>query len=117
MFDGTSNFQLAGILLKIHYPKIAVMNGVDHTVSLFFNNVSKIPIINQMISSYKIIYIIFGSGIYHKPYSIFQQNIKNSTIKILVFFSRNDTRMTGYFIGIHRDLQMRKVLLATILSE
>ena len=35
MFGGGSNIQLAGELLKMHYPKISVMHGVEHTVSLF----------------------------------------------------------------------------------
>ena len=47
MFDGASNVQLAGELLKICYPNITVMRGVEHTVSLFFNDVSKIPVFNQ----------------------------------------------------------------------
>ena len=41
MFDGASNFPLAGELLQIRYPNITVMCGVKHTVSLFFNDVSK----------------------------------------------------------------------------
>ena len=41
MFDVASNVQLAGELLQIRYPKITVMRGVEHTVSLFFNDVSK----------------------------------------------------------------------------
>ena len=41
MFDGASNVQLGGKLLKVHYPKLTVMRGVKHTVSLFFNDVSK----------------------------------------------------------------------------
>ena len=32
MFDGALNVQLAGELLKIHYPKVSVMHGVEHTV-------------------------------------------------------------------------------------
>ena len=32
MFDGASNVQLAGRLLKVHYPKLTVMHGVEHTV-------------------------------------------------------------------------------------
>ena len=52
-FDGASNVQLAGELLQIRYPKITVMRGVEHTVSLFFNDVSKIPVVNQMISANK----------------------------------------------------------------
>ena len=63
MFDGASNVQLGVKLLKVHYPKLTVMRGVEHTVSLFFNDVSKIPIINQMISTHKMIYNIFGSSI------------------------------------------------------
>ena len=70
MFDGASNVQLAGELLKIHYPKITVIRGVEHTVSLFFINFSKIPAVNQMITDHKAIYNFFGSGIYHKPHSI-----------------------------------------------
>ena len=36
------------------------MCGVEHTVSLFFNDVSKIPVVNQMITDYKAIYNLFG---------------------------------------------------------
>ena len=72
MFDGALNVQLAAILLKVHYPKLTVMGGVEHTVSLFLNDVSKIPILNQMISAHNMIYNIFGFGIYHKPHSIFK---------------------------------------------
>ena len=64
--------KLAGELLKIHYPNITVMRGVEHTVSLFFNDVSKIPFVNQMISAHKAIYNLFGSGIYHKTHSRFK---------------------------------------------
>ena len=72
MFYGSSNVQIGGELLKIHYPKISVICRVEHTVSLFFNHVSKIPALNKIIVSYKAIYNLFGSGIYHKPHSIFK---------------------------------------------
>ena len=68
MFDGAYNVQLGGKLLKVHYPKLTVMRGFEHTVSLFFNEVSKIPISNQMISAHKMIYNIFGYVIYHNPH-------------------------------------------------
>ena len=58
MFDRDTNVQLAGRLLKVHYPKLTVVSGVEHTVSLFFNDVSNIPIVNQMIFSHKMIYNI-----------------------------------------------------------
>ena len=35
MFNGASNVQLDGELLKIHYPNNSVMRGVEHTVYLF----------------------------------------------------------------------------------
>ena len=72
MFDGALNVQLGGKVLKVHYPKLTVMRGVEHTVLLFFNDVSKIHIVNKMISDHKMIYNIFGSGIYHKPHSKFK---------------------------------------------
>ena len=39
MFDGASNVQISGELLKIHYPKVSVMLVVEHTVTLLFNDV------------------------------------------------------------------------------
>ena len=72
MFDGASNVQLCGELLKNSYPKVSVMRRVEHTVSLFFNDFSKIPVVNQMITDHKAIYNLFGSGIYHKPNYIFK---------------------------------------------
>ena len=116
MFDGASNVQLVGHFLKVHYPKLTVMHVFEHTVSLFFNDVSKILILNQMISSHRMISDNFGSGIYHKPHSIFKskcQEIHNINIGL---FSGNDTRMAGYFMRMHRDLRMPKVIQSNILS-
>ena len=39
--------------IKIHYPKVSVMHEVEHTISLFFNDVSKIPVLNQIITAHK----------------------------------------------------------------
>ena len=72
MFDGASNVQLADKLLTIHYPTFSVLRGVEHTVSLFFNDVSKIPVVNQIIIDHKTIYNLFGYGIYHKPHYKFK---------------------------------------------
>ena len=114
MSDGDSNVHLAGELLKIHYPKITVMRGVEHTVSLFLNDVSKITVVNQMITAHKAIYNLFGSVIYHKPHSRFKSKSYEFHNMNIVLFSENDTRMAGYFIGMHRDLRMIKALLATV---
>ena len=117
MFDGASNVQLAGELLQIRYPKITLMRGVEHTFYLFFNDVSKIPVVNQMITAHKAIYNLFGSGMYHKPHSIFKSKSYEFHNRNIVLFSGNDTRMAGYFIGMHRDLRMIKSLIATVSSD
>ena len=92
------------------------MCGVDHTMSLFLNVVSEIPIVNQMIYANKIIHNIFGSGIYHYPHYIFKSKSQEFHNRNIVIFSANESRMAGNFMGMHRDLRMRKVLQATISS-
>ena len=117
MFDGDSNVQLEEMFLKVYYPKLTVMRSVEHTMSLFFNDVSKIPIVNQMISDHRMVYNIFGSGIYQKPHSIFKSRYQEFHNRNIGLFSVNETRMDEYFMGIHRDSRMRKVLQATISSS
>ena len=55
------------------------MCGVKHTVSLFFKDVTKIPVLNKMITSHKAIYNLFGSGIYSN------QNHMSFTIGTLLY--------------------------------
>ena len=35
MYDGSSNVQLEGRILSMHYPKLTIMRGVEQTVSFF----------------------------------------------------------------------------------
>ena len=93
------------------------MRGVEHTVSLFFNDVSKIPLVNQMITAHREIYNLFGSGIYQKPNSIFKSKSYEFHNRNIGLFSGNDTRMVGYFVMMHRDLRRKKALLATVSSD
>ena len=116
MFDRASNMKLVGSILKVYYPKLTVMCGVEHTVSLFFNDFSKIPIVNQNIYPHKIIYNVLGSGIYHKPCFILKSKSQDFHNRNIGIFSGNWTGMAGYFMGRHRDLWMRKVLQSTIPS-
>ena len=113
MIDGDFSVQICGKLLKIHYLKVSFMNGVEYTVSLFFNCASKIPVVNQIITIHKAIYNLFGSGIYHKPHHIFKSKSYEFHNINIGLFSGNYIRMDGYFIGIYRDLRMTKSLLAT----
>ena len=70
MFDGASNVQLGGELLKFYYPKLTVMRVVELTVSLFGNYV--FSIVSRMITSHKAICNLFGFGICNKSHSIFK---------------------------------------------
>ena len=53
MFDGASNVQIGGEFSKMDYPNISVIRGVEHTVYLFFDDFSKIQVLNQRITAYK----------------------------------------------------------------
>ena len=53
MFDGGSNVHLGCELFKIHYFKVIVIRGVEHAVYLFFSDISKIPILNCIITAQK----------------------------------------------------------------
>ena len=57
--------QLRGNILKIKYPKVTVLRGVKHNVSLLFNDVLKIPIVNQIIRYHKEIYNLVQYIIYN----------------------------------------------------
>ena len=116
MFDGASNMQLGGKILKVRYPKLTGMRGGEYTVQLFYNDVSKIPIVNQIISAHKMIYKVFGSGIYHKPHYIFKFKSQYFHNRNIGLFSKNETIMDGYFVVMHRYLRMWKVLQANISS-
>ena len=94
--------------MKTHYPNISVLRGVEHTVFLFFNDFSKVPVVNQIIKSHKAIYNLFGSGICHKPHYIFNPKYYEFYNRNIGLFSVNDTRMDGYFIVMYRDMGMRK---------
>ena len=96
MLDGDSNFQLSGELLKTHYPKISVMRGVEYTVLLCFNDVSKISVVNQIITAHKAIYNLFGSGIYNEPHPIFKSKSYEFHNRNIGLFSGNDTRMADF---------------------
>ena len=70
-----------------------------------------------MISAHKMIYNIFGYGIYYKPHYIFKSKSQELHNRNIGLFSGNETRMDGYFMEIHRDLRLWKFLQATILSD
>ena len=62
------------------------------------------------------IYNLFSFGIYQKPHSIFKSKFQEFRNRNIGLLSENETRLDGYFMGMHRDLRMQKVLKDTILS-
>ena len=72
MFVGALNVHLGGELMKSYSPKLTVIRKVDHTVYSFFNDITKVPMLNNIITAHKSIYNLFGSVIYHKPHYIFK---------------------------------------------
>ena len=63
------------------------------------------------------IYNIFGSSIYHRPHFIFKSKSQEFQNRNNGLFSRNETIVAGYFMGMYRDLRMQNVLQATISSS
>jgi hypothetical protein len=44
-FDGGSNFQLAGRIIEAEFPRVTVVHGLEHVLSLVFEDIAKIPIV------------------------------------------------------------------------
>ena len=66
-----------------------------------------------MITADKAIYTLFGSVVYHKPHYISKSKSYEFHNRDIGLFGGNDSRMGFYFIGMHRDMRMRKALLST----
>ena len=62
LFDGASNVQKAGRLIEAKYPQVSVLHGVEHVISLFFADVSKLNFVLYLIINYRRVYRVFGSG-------------------------------------------------------
>ena len=85
MFDGDSNVQIVGRPLKVHYPKLAFMRVVEHTVLLFLMMFQRYPFENQMIYAHKMI-LGFSVMVYITsliPY--LNPNLNSFAIETLVF--------------------------------
>ena len=69
------NVKLVGKLLNFHLPILTAMRVFEHTVYLFFKEVTKISIMNQIIIVHSTMYNDFRSFIYHNPCSIFKSKL------------------------------------------
>jgi hypothetical protein len=95
----------AGEILQVEFPRITVLHGAEHVVSLFFKDVATLSPVHHQIIRHRYIYRVFGSGSMHSPFALFRRHAKSfnrgGTIGLL---RAADTRMAGYFMAMHRDL-------------
>ncbi len=74
LFDGASNVQNAGKLVSITYPRITVVYGAEHVVSLFFKDMFTKMLVFQCLSQFlKWCRNISGSTC-HGPHAIFKKH-------------------------------------------
>jgi hypothetical protein len=117
IFDGASNVQKAGQVIQAKYPQVSVLHGIEHCISLFFSDVTKLPVVNAIIENYRCVYRVFGSGSMHSPYAMFRKQAQTfNGGKKIGLLRAADTRMAGYFYALHRMLRLKAPLEATIAS-
>lgn len=117
IFDGASNVQKAGKLLAAQFPRIAVIHGAEHVISLFFQDVFKLPEFEVLRDFNRTLYRFFGSGSMHGPYAIFSKHSRDHNGgKSIGFIRAADTRMAGHVISMLRTLRLKPALLSTISS-
>eukprot|EP00804_Cyclotella_cryptica_P026178 CCRYP_009764-RA/>CCRYP_009764-RA protein AED:0.53 eAED:0.22 QI:0/0/0/1/0/0/2/0/472 len=134
-FDGGSNFQLASCIMQAVYPRITVVHGLEHVLSLVFEDIAKIEVVRvsllcmlplsfaqcthhfvQLLTpQVKRLYWCFGSGSNYKPYAFFighsMQFNKGRAVGLL---QTTETRFASFFYSMHRALRCRGALEATV---
>lgn len=116
-FDGASNVQKAGKVLEAKNPRITVLHGAEHVISLFYKDLFEIPAMKFLSEITKRTYRVFGSGSRHLPYAIFQKySKKHNEGKNIGLIRAADTRMGGHVIVMQRFLRLRNALISTITS-
>jgi hypothetical protein len=115
LFDGASNVQNAGKLASITYPRITVVHGAEHVVSLFFEDMfTKMPVFQCLSQFLKWCRNIFGST-HHGPHAIFKKHsIMHNNCIYIGFIMISECCMAGEMIGLLRLLRLRDILRATI---
>jgi len=80
LFDGASNVQKAGDVLAAIFPRMSVIHGAEHVISLFFGDVFKNRDLSLFIRVSHMIYKVFGSGAMHAPYE-YSKSMQNIIIR------------------------------------
>lgn len=117
IFDGASNVQKAGRILQAKYPRLEILHGAEHVLSLFFQDIFKIKELKFFNTIVKRAYKVFGSGSMQAPYAIFQQQSRLfNNGKNIGLIRAAETRFGGYAIVMLRFIRLREPLMATITS-
>ena len=117
-FDGASNVQNAGEILRAHNWRITVGHGAEHVVSLFFSDVyTKVPEFKRLSNFAKKVRNIFGS-VRHSPSAMFKKYSRAHNKGVYIgFIKPSECRMAGEHIALLRLLRLRNALRATITSK
>lgn len=116
-FDGGSNFQLAGKIIEAHFPRLTVVHGLEHVLSLVFEDIAKIPVVKQLTLQVRRLYRTFGSGSNHKPHAFFiNQSKLHNKGRIVCLLRAAETRFASFFYAMHRAVRCKKALEATVHS-
>ena len=117
-FDGASNVQNAGEILRAYNRRITVGHGAEHVVSLFFSDVyTKVPEFKRLSNFAKKVHNIFGS-VRHSPSAMFKKYSRAHNKGVYIgFIKPSECRMAGEHIALLRLLRLRNALRATITSK
>lgn len=110
--------QNAAKLASITYPRITVVHGAEHVVSLFFKDIfTKMPVFQCLSQFSKQCRNIFGSTC-HGPHAIFKkQPIMHNNRIYIGFIKISECCMSGELIGLLCLLRLKDILRATIASK
>jgi len=117
-FDGASNVQNAGEILRAYNRRITVGHGAEHVVSLFFSDVyTKVPEFKRLSNFAKKVHNIFGS-VRHSPSAMFKKYSRAHNKGVYIgFIKPSECRMAGEHIALLRLLWLRNALRVTITSK
>jgi hypothetical protein len=116
IFDGASHVQKAGRILQARYPRISVIHGAEHVVSLFYQDLFRLEEFSVLKKVNRMLYKTFG-GTMHIPHAVFQKHCKDHNGgKNIGLIRASDTRMGGHVISLLRTLRLKAALISTISS-
>ena len=109
--------QKAGAILKARFPRISVLHGAEHVVSLFYKDIFTIPEFMLLKKFNRILYKFFSSGSMHLPYALFQKQSRlHNKGRNVGFICSSGTRMGRHVISMMRSLHLKDALMSTVVS-